>query len=99
MTKDLVPVTLDIDITKPRWDQRTFLGRLRHFAAITDPRLTLVGVKQLEEEKCIVEDFKKGEAVSAQTIQIIGGVLQFDVTICPTPLVVSYLTHVIAYIF
>lgn len=63
MAKGLVPATLHIDITKSRWDQKTFSGRLRHFAAITDPRLTLVSTKQLEDAKCIVDNFKKGKVV------------------------------------
>lgn len=45
----------NIDIDKPRYDQSTFMGRLKHFAAITDMRKSLVSSQQLEDAKNIVE--------------------------------------------
>ena len=45
----------NIDIDKPRYDQSTFIGRLKHFAAITDMRKSLVSSQQLEDAKTLVE--------------------------------------------
>ena len=42
-----------IDLDSPIWDQSTFMGRLKYFAWVTDPRLsmsstsTLLGAKNL----------------------------------------------------
>ncbi|OXB82399.1 UNVERIFIED_CONTAM: hypothetical protein H355_009324 [Colinus virginianus] len=38
----MAAVPLGFDIDAPRWDQSTFVGRLRHFLNITDPRTVLV---------------------------------------------------------
>jgi len=43
-----------VNINKARWDQSTFYGRLRHFAAVTDPRKCLVSNAKLDEAKEIV---------------------------------------------
>jgi len=49
---------INIDIDKPRYDQSTFIGRLKHFAAITDMRKTMVSSQQLEEAKLLVENHR-----------------------------------------
>lgn len=47
-----------IDLTKPRWDQGTFVGRLKYFFAVTDPRLSLLTVDQLEGAKALLQLYK-----------------------------------------
>lgn len=49
-----------IDINEPRWDQRTFVGRLKHFASITDPRFSLSSTKEIGEAKSLINDFRRG---------------------------------------
>lgn len=43
------------NIDAPRWDQCTFLGRMKHFFNITDPRTVLVPEQELDWAKVMVE--------------------------------------------
>lgn len=43
------------DIDAPRWDQSTFMGRLKHFFNITDWRTVLLPDSRLDEAKVLVE--------------------------------------------
>ena len=45
---------LYVDISKPRWDQSTFMGRLYHFAAITDVRKVFASNTKLDEAKDLI---------------------------------------------
>lgn len=47
-----------IDLTKPRYDQKTFIGRAKHFFLITDPRNLLASSKQLEDAKQLLDHYK-----------------------------------------
>ena len=47
-----------IDLTKPKWDQSTFSGRLKYFFWVTDPRSSVVSTKELNEAKNLVELYK-----------------------------------------
>uniref|UniRef100_A0A915PYW4 Sidoreflexin n=1 Tax=Setaria digitata TaxID=48799 RepID=A0A915PYW4_9BILA len=51
------------DITRPRWDQSTFVGRARHFFVTTNPLNLFISRKRLEEAKKIVLDYKQGHKV------------------------------------
>ncbi|KAI8854815.1 Tricarboxylate/iron carrier [Chytridium lagenaria] len=59
-----------IDLSKPRHDQSTYWGRLKHFAEVTDPRNLFATNKTLNEAKAIVDDFKNGKPTSATTEQL-----------------------------
>ncbi|KAM6183439.1 sideroflexin-2 [Erethizon dorsatum] len=48
------------DIDAPRWDQGTFLGRVKHFFNITDPRTVLVPERELDWAKATVERSRLG---------------------------------------
>uniref|UniRef100_A0A8V5FUC2 Sidoreflexin n=1 Tax=Melopsittacus undulatus TaxID=13146 RepID=A0A8V5FUC2_MELUD len=50
----------DFNIDAPRWDQSTFMGRLKHFLNITDPRTVLVPEKELDRAKTLVEACRTG---------------------------------------
>lgn len=41
------------DFEAPPWDQNTFLGRLKYYAWVTDPRLALLNDAKLDEAKSI----------------------------------------------
>lgn len=43
------------DIDAPRWDQSTFMGRLKHFFNITDWRTVVLPDSRLDEAKVLVE--------------------------------------------
>ena len=47
-----------IDLSKPRYDQTTYIGRLLHFSEITNPRNLLASSKTLEEAKLLVNNYK-----------------------------------------
>ncbi|KAH1167376.1 hypothetical protein KIL84_002859 [Mauremys mutica] len=50
----------NFSIDAPRWDQNTFLGRLKHFFNITDPRTVLVSEHELDRAKALVESCRAG---------------------------------------
>ncbi|XP_076005363.1 sideroflexin-5b [Genypterus blacodes] len=45
---------------RPRYDQGSFLGRLRHFVDIIDPSTLFVSEKQLTESIKLLDDYKHG---------------------------------------
>jgi len=47
-----------IDVDSPRWQQDTFLGRLKYFASISDFRTAFVSDKQLSDAKELLEKYK-----------------------------------------
>ncbi|KAL8187415.1 UNVERIFIED_CONTAM: Sideroflexin-2 [Gekko kuhli] len=48
------------NIDAPRWDQNTFMGRLKHFFNITDPRTLAVSEQDLDRAKALVESCRAG---------------------------------------
>ncbi|XP_048663209.1 WW domain binding protein 1-like isoform X4 [Marmota marmota marmota] len=50
----------DFNIDAPRWDQYTFLGRVKHFFNITDPRTVFVSERELDWAKMMVEKSRSG---------------------------------------
>lgn len=46
------------DITQPLWDQRTFVGRVKHFAFMTDPRTVFATDKDLDDAKTLYHQYK-----------------------------------------
>lgn len=48
------------NIDAPRWDQCTFLGRVKHFFNITDPRTVFVSEQELDWAKSVVEKSRMG---------------------------------------
>ncbi|KAI9143280.1 Tricarboxylate/iron carrier [Paraphysoderma sedebokerense] len=48
------------DLSKPRYDQSTYLGRFRHFVEVTDPRTLFASESDLEKSKTLIENYKKG---------------------------------------
>ncbi|PSN44202.1 Sideroflexin-2 [Blattella germanica] len=54
---------LTVNIDKPRWDQSTYFGRMKHFFAITDTRNAFVSSKKLAESKALIQKYKNPPAV------------------------------------
>ncbi|KAI1894342.1 hypothetical protein AGOR_G00114830 [Albula goreensis] len=48
------------NIDAPRWDQGTFMGRLKHFFNITDCRTALISDAKLDQAKVLVESCRAG---------------------------------------
>ncbi|XP_043568988.1 sideroflexin-2 isoform X2 [Chiloscyllium plagiosum] len=55
------------NIDAPRWDQTTFVGRLKHFFNITDPRTVLVSNAALDKAKDLVDSFRAGSVPPGTT--------------------------------
>ncbi|KAL4219347.1 Sideroflexin-2 [Mactra antiquata] len=57
-----------LDLDKPFWDQSTFMGRLKYFSWVTDPRLSLYSKQKLLEAKTLVEKYRKGDEPPGTTV-------------------------------
>ncbi|XP_003383899.1 PREDICTED: sideroflexin-1-like [Amphimedon queenslandica] len=58
---------IDVDLSRPRYDQTVFSGRAKHFFQVTDPRNLLATTKQLEEAALTVKQYKEGIAPAGIT--------------------------------
>ena len=47
-----------IDLDSPIWDQSTFMGRLKYFAWVTDPRLSMSSTSTLLGAKHLVQMYR-----------------------------------------
>ncbi|GMR36726.1 hypothetical protein PMAYCL1PPCAC_06921, partial [Pristionchus mayeri] len=56
------------DITSPRWDQKTFVGRAKHFFSTVNPFNILISSEELEKSRKIVVDYKEGKFSSGLTV-------------------------------
>ncbi|KAF9933183.1 hypothetical protein FBU30_006349 [Linnemannia zychae] len=50
-----------IDLSKPRFDQSTYFGRVRHFVQVTSPLNLFVTSKGLEAAKTLINDYNSGK--------------------------------------
>uniref|UniRef100_A0A3B3BMC5 Sidoreflexin n=1 Tax=Oryzias melastigma TaxID=30732 RepID=A0A3B3BMC5_ORYME len=57
------------DIDAQRWDQSTFMGRLKHFFNITDCRTALLPDSKLDEAKALVESCRAGSVPPGTTVE------------------------------
>lgn len=56
-----------IDLDKPIWDQNTFIGRLRYYTWVTDPRLSFHSKESLLEAKTLITQYRNGKEPSGTT--------------------------------
>ncbi|XP_013397133.1 sideroflexin-2 isoform X1 [Lingula anatina] len=56
-----------INLDEPRWDQSTFVGRLKYFFWVTDPRAVFKTNKQLDDAKELVALYKEGKEPEGTT--------------------------------
>ena len=47
-----------VDLNKSPFDRNTFIGRVRYFAWITDPRLSFIRKKQLLEARDLLHSYR-----------------------------------------
>lgn len=62
-------VLCPVDITRSRWDQHTFVGRLNHFAQITNPLLLLRSRKDLDSAQQLYRLAKQGRMPRETTLE------------------------------
>ncbi|KAI9223403.1 Tricarboxylate/iron carrier [Blastocladiella britannica] len=48
------------DISQPRYDQTQYLGRVRHFIEVTDPRTLFASDRELQRAKALMDGYKRG---------------------------------------
>ncbi|XP_042192918.1 sideroflexin-2 [Callorhinchus milii] len=60
---------LKFHIDAPRWDQSTFIGRVKHFFNITDPRTVVVSNTRLDQAKALVESCRAGTLPPGTTLE------------------------------
>ncbi|XP_074090008.1 sideroflexin-3 isoform X3 [Macrotis lagotis] len=58
--QNMSELPLDINLRDPRWDQTTFMGRAKHFFAITNPLNLLLSEEKLQNAQTIVENYRAG---------------------------------------
>ena len=56
------------DISKPRWDQSTYLNRAKHFFTIVNPLNLFVSEKTLDKSREIVLNYRNGIVADDLTI-------------------------------
>jgi len=56
------------NVDAPRWDQSTFYGRVRHFAAVTDPSVVFVSTRKLVEAKQLLQHYKNRTEPASTTL-------------------------------
>lgn len=54
-----VPGTVQLPSSK--YDLDTYMGRVKHCAEVSDPRMLLTTDKQLEESKALISDYRTGK--------------------------------------
>lgn len=50
-----------VDLTKPKYDQSTYINRAKHFFLLTNPLNLLVDDKGLDNAKRIITEYKAGK--------------------------------------
>lgn len=50
-----------IDVTKPKYEQSTYINRAKHFFLLTNPLNLLAGNKELDRAKRILDEYKSGK--------------------------------------
>ena len=50
--------TVKVDLSRPRYDQSTYIGRARHFFETTNPANILATSRQLEEAAKLVKGYR-----------------------------------------
>ena len=58
MSEKLALVEVKPDISKPRYDQKTYIGRAKHFFSIANPLNLFVSENTLDKCKTIVTNYK-----------------------------------------
>eukprot|EP00757_Euglenozoa_sp_SAG-D1_P013893 gene13893-566_t len=58
------PMSARIDLSQPRYDQDTYMGRFRHFVDVTDPMTLLTTLKQVEEAQILLDQYEKSDGLS-----------------------------------
>ena len=56
-----------IDVDGPLWEQKTFYGRFRHFAWMTNPLNGLSSDTELQNAKALVHAYKEGKEPAGTT--------------------------------
>lgn len=56
-----------LNLDGPLWDQKTFVGRCKHFFWVTDPRTCVIGEKKLYEAKALLEQYRKKQEPAGTT--------------------------------
>ncbi|KAF9199484.1 hypothetical protein BGZ49_010380 [Haplosporangium sp. Z 27] len=65
-TYGTIPQTSRIDLSKPFFDQSTYLGRVRHFIQVTSPLNLLVTKRGLEDAKTLISDYNSGKITNVE---------------------------------
>lgn len=52
-----------VDLTKPKYDQSTYINRAKHFFLLTNPLNVLATSSDLDRAKRIVDDYRAGKPV------------------------------------
>ena len=73
-----------IDLDVPIWDQNTFVGRLKYYAWVTDPRLSFCSQVQLTEAKTLLHKYRYGICyIQLVTHVTKKGLLDISLYYCP----------------